>query len=125
MGAQRSTHSVVQDLPERERPLSEQFRVVALQFADADAAASMYEEAKGTTFAKLVTAIAATQPNISEARAERMVKASDEWSEYLEAMRVARAKATKLKLQLDYIRMKFSEWQSREANSRHEARLSR
>jgi hypothetical protein len=36
--------AVVRQMPEREQPLSEQFRLVAVAYADAEAAASLVEE---------------------------------------------------------------------------------
>jgi hypothetical protein len=122
--AEAATASI-RELPPRERPLSEQFRLVALQYADADAAASLLEETKSATVSHLIGQLIAGDPKLSEARAERTVKGSAQWREYVETMCASRARANRLRLQLEYIRIKVSEWQSHEANSRHEARLSR
>ena len=112
-------------LPERERPLSEQFRIVAKQFADADAAATLLEELKTTTLEKLKTKLMAVHGEMPDNKAERLVKASGEWEEYVRSMCDARAKATKLKLQMAYIRMVFSEWQAADASARAEYKLGR
>ena len=56
-------------------------------------------------------------------KAEMNVKASDDWREFIASMVNARKEASKLKVQLEYIRMKFSEWQSIEASKRAEMRL--
>jgi len=61
--------------------------------------------------------------DVPVSRAELNVKASDEWQEYISEMASARHKATKLKVQLEYIRMKFMEWQSENATKRAEMRL--
>jgi hypothetical protein len=56
-------------------------------------------------------------------RAEQLVKSSPEWRDHIEKMVNARRAANLLKVQLEYLRMKFSEWQSHEATKRTEARL--
>lgn len=113
----------VRDLPENERPLSEQFRIVALQYADAEAAASYMEEMKTTTLEKLKTALIQEKGDMPDNRAERIVKSSEAWEEYIKKMCEHRAKATKLKLQKEYIEMRRWEQSSAEANARVERRL--
>jgi class 3 adenylate cyclase len=101
-------HSRVQpaDVPEREQSIAERFRIVALQYCDADAAASLMEELKTTTLEKMKSEIIATSKDpIAENKAERLAKCSEEWTQYLRDMCGHRSKATKLKLQLEYFRM--------------------
>ena len=100
-------------------PLSEQFRVIAKKWVDADSAASLLEETKSSFLAKQM----ATQGDMPVSRAEMNVKASAEWSDYIKTMVGAREKAALLKVQLEYIRMKFNEWQSFEATKRAEMKL--
>jgi hypothetical protein len=100
-------------------PWSEQYRIVAKQWVDADAAANFREEMKSAQLARLM----AKEGDIPVSRAEMNVKASDEWGEFIEQTTDARHKATKLKVQLEYIRMKFMEWQSENATKRAEMRL--
>lgn len=107
-----------------ERPLSEEFRLVARQWADEDAAASLLEELKTTTLEKLKSKIMAGA-DMAENKAERLAKISPDWSEYIERMCGHRARASRLKVQMEYIRMKFNEAQSKEASARAEQRLSR
>jgi hypothetical protein len=113
------------EIPEDERPLSEQFRLVALAWCDADAAASLREELKTTTLEQWKTELIAKERDMPNSHAERRVKAEPRWEEYIRLMCTDRADANKRNVQLDYPRMRFNEWQSREANQRHEARLSR
>lgn len=101
------------------QPLSEQFRIVAKQWVDADAAASFQEEVKSATLAKLMSDLG----DMAVSKAEMKVKASDEWTDYIEGMVTARKKASLLKVQLEYIRMKFHEWQSHAATRRAEMKL--
>jgi hypothetical protein len=100
-------------------PLSEQFRVIAKKWVDADAAASMLEETKSSVLAQMM----AGQGDMPVSRAEMNVKASGEWREYVKNMVEAREKASLLKVQLEYIRMRFHEWQSHEATKRAEMKL--
>jgi ribosomal protein S8 len=98
---------------------SEQYRIVAKQWVDADAAADILEELKSATLAQLMTELG----DMPVSRAEMQVKADVEWQGYIRSMVEARQKANKLKVQLEYLRMKFSEWQSENANKRAEMRL--
>src|SRR4051812_38861755 len=100
-------------------PWSEQYRIVAKQWVDADAAANFQEEMKSAQLSRLM----AKEGDIPVSRAEMNVKASDAWGEFIEQMTDARQKATKLKVQLEYLRMKFMEWQSENATKRAEMRL--
>lgn len=111
----------VTEMPESERPLSEQFRIVAKRWVDCDAAANMLEETKSAVLAQMMVALG----DMPVSRAEMQVKASLEWSDHIKAMVDARKDANLAKVQLDYIRMKHMEWTSANANMRTEARLSR
>ena len=122
--SERATASI-RPLPERDQPISEQFRLVAVAYADAEAAASLMEELKTTTLETMKSKMIAAQGEMPDNKSERLVKSSEAWREYIEQMCDHRAKATKLRLKLEYVRMRHSEWQSRDANARHEARLSR
>lgn len=104
---------------DNEIPLSEQYRIVAKKWVDADAAASFLEESKSAVLAKRMLALG----DMPVSKAEMNVKASDEWHEYLDRMVKTRSSAAMLKVQLEYIRMKFGEWQSVEATRRAEMKL--
>ena len=100
-------------------PLSEQFRIIAKKWVDADAAASILEESKSAFLSRLMI----EKGDMPVSKAEMQDKASQEWQEYIDNMTVSRANAAKLKVQLEYIRMKFNEWQSIEATKRAEMKL--
>ena len=102
-----------------ELPVSEQYRIVAKRWVDADAAASLLEESKSSFLAKMMT----EHGDMPVSRAEMNVKSSVEWREYIKSMVEARQKAALLKVQLEYIRMRFSEEQSYEATKRAEMKL--
>lgn len=99
--------------------LSEQFRVVAKAYVDADSAASLLEETKSAVLARMMLSLG----DMPVSRAEMQTKASPEWVEFVTNMVKAREKAAFLKVKMEYIRMKFSEWQSIEASKRAEMRL--
>jgi hypothetical protein len=100
-------------------PLSEQYRIVAKAWVDADAAASLLEETKSSVLSRMML----DQGDMPVSRAEMNVKASDEWRDFVTKMVEAREKATLLKVKLEYIRMRFHEWQSHEATKRAEMKL--
>lgn len=100
-------------------PLSEQFRIVAKRWVDADSAASILEETKSAVLSKRMADLG----DMPVSKAEMTVKASGEWRSFIEEMVTARKEAARLKVQLEYIRMKFSEWQSHEATRRAEMKL--
>jgi hypothetical protein len=100
-------------------PLSEQYRIVAKSWVDADAAASLLEETKSSVLSRMML----NQGDMPVSRAEMNVKASEDWRDFVTKMVEAREKATLLKVKLEYIRMKFHEWQSHEATKRAEMKL--
>lgn len=103
----------------QDMPLSEQFRIVAKEFADLDGAASMLEEMKTAVLSQKMKALG----DKPAAHAERDVKSSPEWEDYIRKMVDARTAANTKKFKLEYIRMRHSEWQSANANKRAEMRL--
>lgn len=100
-------------------PLSEQFRLAAKDWCQKDAAANLREESKSAVLARLIAA----QGDLPVNRAETNVKASKEWQDYINEMVQARSDASEAKVKLEWIRMKFNEWQSAEANKRAEMKL--
>jgi hypothetical protein len=100
-------------------PLSEQYRIVAKAYVDADSGASLLEETKSAVLARMMLSLG----DMPVSRAEMQVKASGDWSEFVTNMVKAREKAAFLKVKLEYIRMKFAEYQSIEATKRAEMRL--
>lgn len=101
------------------RPHSERFRIVAKAWVDADAAARLLEETKTAVLAQRMKALG----DIPAAHAEREVKASAEWADFIEKMVSARTQANLKKVQLEFLRMQFSEHQSFEATQRAEMRM--
>lgn len=105
----------------RERPISEQFRIVAKAWVDADAAAQLLEDTKSSVMAQKMAALGDMPVN----RAEMTVKASADWIEHVGKIVEARKEANLRKVQMEFIRMRFSEEQSKEANGRAERKMTR
>ena len=100
-------------------PLSEQYRLVAKRWVDADSAANLLEETKSAVLAKMM----AQRGDMPVSKAEMQVKASDEWTDFVTKMVNARQSAALLKVQMAYIQMKASEWMSENATKRAEMKL--
>lgn len=105
--------------PTTNLPWSEQFRIVAKQWVDAEAAASLLEDTKSAVLAEKMQALG----EMPVSKAEMLVKGSQEWRGELLSITTARQAANRLKVQMEYIRMKFMEWQSENATKRAEMRL--
>ena len=101
------------------QPLSEQYRLAALEWVELDAAARLLEETKSTQLAQRVKALG----DVPVTSGERDVKASPEWEADIKAMVSARTKANKAKVKLEWLRMRHAEHQSLEASKRAEMRL--
>lgn len=101
------------------QPWSEQFRVVAKEWVDLDKAATMLEETKSLVLSQKIKA----QGDMPHNKAEAAVKASAEWMDYVTKCVEARSAANLKKVQMEYIRMRFTEWNSENANRRAEMKL--
>jgi len=101
------------------RPLSEQYLEIATEWCDAESAADLLESTKSSVLAQRMLSLGDMAVN----KAETLVKGTDEWVEYLEKINKARTRANHLKVKVEYMRMKFQEWSSQEANNRAQARL--
>lgn len=101
------------------QPPSERFRICARDWCEKDGAARMLEECKTAVLAQRMKAMG----DKPAAHAERDVKASEEWSDYIRKMVDARTAANLAKVRLEYVRMKAMEIQSADANRRVEMRL--
>lgn len=106
-------------MSDADRPLSERFRLAALEWADLDAAARMLEECKSAFLSQRKVLLG----DVPDSRAETAVKASDAWTEYLRDMVNARSAANRARVEVDYLKMQFSERQSAEASARAERRM--
>jgi len=100
-------------------PSSEQYRTMATRWVELDSAATMLEEAKTAVLAQKKS----QQGDIPDSHAERIVKASPSWHDYMEKMVHARKQANLAKVEVDYIKMRYWEEAGMNADRRVEARL--
>ena len=84
-----------------------------------DGAARLLEESKTAVQSQMMKALG----DKPAAHAERDVKASPDWHDYITKMVDARTQANLKRVQMKYLDMKYMEFQSENANRRVEARL--
>jgi hypothetical protein len=113
--------ALVRDMPHSDRPISEIYRLVAKAWVEAEHKASLLENTKSSKLSELMLA----QGEMPVSRAEMIVKASTEWRDHLVEIDAARKTANLRKVQMEYVRMTFAEWQAADANQRHERRMSK
>lgn len=99
--------------------ISERYRITAKEWVELDHAARLMEETKSAVLSQRMAALG----DMPVSKAELQVKASDEWHGFVKAMVDARTSANLKKVELEWLRMRFSEQQSREATERAEKRL--
>lgn len=100
-------------------PISERYRLVAKEWVELDHAARLMEETKSAVLSQKMAALG----DMPVSKAELSVKASSEWHEFVKSLVDARTAANFKKVELEWIRMRFSEQQSREATERAERKL--
>jgi hypothetical protein len=100
-------------------PISEQYRIVAKRWVDAEAAASMLEDTKSAVLSQQMLALG----EMPVSKAEMLTKANPEWVDHIKKITEARAAANLLKVQLEYLKMKSGEQASFEATRRAEMKL--
>ena len=99
--------------------ISERYRIAAKEWVELDHAARLMEESKSAVLSQKMAALG----DMPVSKAELQVKASDEWHEYIRAMVDAKTSANLKKVEIEWLRMRFNEQQSREATERAERRL--
>ena len=121
MGDVTERSETVNPMPDSERPLCEQFRIVAKRWVDADAAASLLEETKSACMSQRQLALG----EMPVSRSEMLVKASDDWHEHLAKIVAARAAANMLKVNMEYLRMVERQADRDDWNQRSERKMGR
>jgi len=100
-------------------PYSEQVRLKGLEWCDLDAAARMLEEGKTTYLAQRMAALG----DIPVSKAEKTVKASEDWADYVKKMVNAKTRANKARIELEYLKMRYWEESGNAATRRAEMRM--
>ena len=100
-------------------PWSEQYRIAAKNWVKADAAASLLEETKSSVLSQMMLKMG----DIPVSHAEKQAKASYQWVDFLTKMVNAREDANLLRVEKEFLGMRFQEWNSAQANRRAEMKL--
>lgn len=124
-----TAHPAITEMPQHERPLSELFRLSANAWVEADAKARELEGLKDLLLEQrknaLVLAAQQRGDKLADNAAEREVKASDAWLDYITGMIHARTEANRHKVEMERIRMREREIADHNATIRAEYRLTR
>ncbi len=115
----------LKEIRDDEKPLSEQYRLAGEAWAEADGAASLLESLRSTTLEQRKSQLILDRGEMPDNKAERIVKSSPAWEEYIRTEIRLRMEANKLRVRMQTIQMEFSQWQSRDANTRADMRMSR
>ena len=99
--------------------ISERYRIVAKEWVELDHAARLMEETKSAVLSQKMAALG----DMPVSKAELQVKASDDWHTFVKNMVDARTSANLKKVEMEWVRMRFSEQQSREATERAERKM--
>jgi hypothetical protein len=118
-------NALAQELDQHERPISEQYRIAANLWVDADGEARELEELKTTMLEqKKNMLVLSSVGKMPDSHAEREVKASDDWETYIRGMVHARTKANKLKVEMERLKMLEREIADRNNTIRAEMRMA-
>lgn len=119
----------VKDMPERERPISELFRIAGDEWVAAKKKRDLIKGLKDTMLARrkreLVEAARQAGERMSKTDAEEIVKASDEWESYIRGLVEAEEATESAWVKCEELTMRYGEWQSAEANARKERHMGR
>jgi hypothetical protein len=102
-------------------PASEQWYQAARKWADLNAAADMLEEGKSAYLSQRMMALG----DMPVSRAELTVKASADWADYVKKMVRAREQSNLARIEAEFLKMRFTEWQAMDATHRQEMRMVR
>lgn len=109
------------EMPRHERPISEEYRIAAKEWVEAEKTAALYEETKTSVLSQMMMKLG----EMPVSKAEMRVKASDDWREFIEKMVDARAQANLARVRMKWTELRFAEWQSADANARRERQMGR
>lgn len=116
----------MQDMPKRERLISEEFRIAGKDWVEKNHAASLLEENKKTVFSQILMEALneAAEKKMPQWQAEAIVNCSQKWRDYLNSMLEARTAANLARIKMKWIEIRFQEHNSAEANARSERKMT-
>lgn len=107
----------------KDQPLSERFRLAAGRCSERRRKFRELEEMKSARLAVMKCKLIDEDPKMSDAKAERLSKASGDWAKIVRDLLEAEAAFEHSKLEVQFLRIAFDEWVTLNANHRHEHRL--
>lgn len=115
---------MTKEIPQKDMPLSELYRLKGLQWADHHAAWYALEKNRKTTLERLKMDIwrsyKARGQKVTEALVDREARCLDAWKEYQDMLFFHNEERLRLRVELDSIDMANGERMSMEANARKE-----
>lgn len=114
---------LVGDMKAKDRPISEVYRLASLRYLDKRKAFRLLDETKTSHLELLKSKHILSDPKMSETKAERLVKSSPEWREYLVALVAAEHDFERARQGLIVVKMRFDEWVQSSAHARQEYRM--
>lgn len=113
----------VAEMPAHEQSLAEKYRLCAEEWADADAAYYLLDNTRTSVVGELV--LAEMAKGLTGSKAEHVARASTEYREHVEKTAAAKKQAGILRARMEYLKMRFSIWNSHDANARRERQMGR
>ena len=117
------------EMPERERPLSERFRIAGDEWVAAKFKRDKIKGLKNTMLERLkcdlIEEVRQSGNRMTNAEAERLIEMSSTWEEYIVGLAEAERDTEAAWVRCQEIEMLFGEWQSKEANARKERSFGR
>jgi hypothetical protein len=110
-------------MPERERDLVERFRLVAEEWADADAAYYMLDNTR--TSVRDETELKLAEAGNNASRAKMLANTSKEYRDHVTKTADAKRLANVLRARMDYLRMREKRAERMEINQMSERKLAR
>jgi len=121
MSISERARAKITEMPEREHDIAELFRIAGEEWAEADAAYYLLEN----TRTSLRSEITLRQTGIPNNRAEHIASASPEYRDHVKKAADAKRHANRLRVRMDYLKMRYGLWNSADANQRTERKLVR
>lgn len=119
----------IAEVPEKERPVAEVFRLKGEEWAQADADAYVAEKLKDTVFERLRQSIYDDAISLGEKvslnEAGRRASMSEAWEEHILSIGDKKRRANQLWVERKAIEMAHEDIKNRDSNLRHEKQLSR
>ena len=110
-------------ITEHDKPISELYRLAAMEHVKAERKARELEEGKSIVISEMMNKLCEEDEKLSQAKAERTAKGSDQYKSYIRRMHDARTEANLRKVDAEVLKMQHGEFLMFSAAARDERRL--